>query len=289
MTSAAQALRVAQPSLGAQMRALEEELGAPLLTRHSRGVTPTRAGALLHERAQKILADVETMRADVEALASAAPDVVALGAPPTVMTLIGPQLMLDAREALLGAQFSLVEERSVFLLEALERGELTLAFVWNAPEKPSLERTPLFEEEMLLLTAPQDAPSADPVTFAQALRHDLAIAGERGMIRSLVQAEARRLALPLKLAFEVHSLRAMKALVARGGVATIAPRSLCIEELADGSLVARRIVEPCIARALWLVRPARRPALTQEARLAAFIDALVGRMAALIGPSARRL
>src|SRR6476620_1858195 len=57
-TKAAAELRIAQPSLGQQVRNLEEELGTALLVRHSRGVKPTEAGAILFEHASRILEDV---------------------------------------------------------------------------------------------------------------------------------------------------------------------------------------------------------------------------------------
>ena len=53
MTRAAEQLHVAQTALGMQIRQLEEDLGVALLVRHSRGVEPTKAGALLLARAHR--------------------------------------------------------------------------------------------------------------------------------------------------------------------------------------------------------------------------------------------
>ena len=62
MSRAAEALHVTQPALSRQIAALERELGAPLLERHSRSVTPTEKGLYLRRRAQEIvdLADQTT-------------------------------------------------------------------------------------------------------------------------------------------------------------------------------------------------------------------------------------
>ncbi|HTI88742.1 MAG TPA: LysR family transcriptional regulator, partial [Alphaproteobacteria bacterium] len=58
-SKAAANLHIAQPALGLQIRKLEDELGVPLLNRHSRGVTPTEAGLILREHAQTVLRQVE--------------------------------------------------------------------------------------------------------------------------------------------------------------------------------------------------------------------------------------
>lgn len=129
MTAAAERLGLAQPALGAQIRLLEEELGLPLLLRHSRGVTPTQAGRLLHERARAILADVDRARHDVRALGQRDRDHLALGVPPSIVLMLGSDLMTSARADMPNVSTSLIEERTPVLLEALGRGQVNLAYL----------------------------------------------------------------------------------------------------------------------------------------------------------------
>ncbi|MGV2385792.1 MAG UNVERIFIED_CONTAM: LysR family transcriptional regulator, partial [Thermobifida fusca] len=68
-TRAAELSRVAQPSLSKQIKALEEELGAPLFVRARGNITLTPAGEILLPLAQRILADVETARREIQELA----------------------------------------------------------------------------------------------------------------------------------------------------------------------------------------------------------------------------
>ena len=56
---AARRLRVAQPALTRQLRALEEEVGAQLLERHARGVRLNPAGAAFLAHARKVLAEAD--------------------------------------------------------------------------------------------------------------------------------------------------------------------------------------------------------------------------------------
>jgi len=55
ITRAAARLHIAQQSLSQQMRTLETQLGAPLLARSSRGVTPTAVGEVLLGEARALL------------------------------------------------------------------------------------------------------------------------------------------------------------------------------------------------------------------------------------------
>ena len=47
MTTAAEVLRVSQPTLSRHIRALEQQFNTPLFIRHGRGVIPTEAGERL--------------------------------------------------------------------------------------------------------------------------------------------------------------------------------------------------------------------------------------------------
>jgi LysR family transcriptional activator of glutamate synthase operon len=65
---AAAELHVAQSALSQQIRDLERELGAELLYRDRRGVTPTPAGEVLLDHARRLLAGEERARAEVAQL-----------------------------------------------------------------------------------------------------------------------------------------------------------------------------------------------------------------------------
>lgn len=69
LTRAAARLYASQPAVSAHIKSLEEALGLALFNRTPRGMVLTEAGALLLERAQRILAEAEDMVAVAKGLA----------------------------------------------------------------------------------------------------------------------------------------------------------------------------------------------------------------------------
>ncbi len=300
MTAAAESLQLAQPALGAQIKLLEKELGVALLARHSRGISPTQAGVFLFERAKKILADMDETARQVRDMREGAHEHVVLGVTPSMVLLLGPEILIQARQEVPGLSISLVEERSPVLLEALEAGHIDVAFLYNVENRRNIVRRAVIEEDLLLITAPpresgktapkdKAATSAGSVSLSQALEHELIIAGERGVIRRIVETEAARLSLKLRLAFEVHSVSSMKALVARGTAASIMPWSLAADELQAGKLLARRIDRPQLTRILYLVQTTGRMNASDNPHMVKFLNHITQRMLELIGPYARSL
>lgn len=282
ITRASEQLLVAQPALGLQIRLLERDLGVALLVRHSRGVAATAAGRLLYERAAGIVQSVEETRHAVMALGASHCETVVLGLTPSIMNQVGPDLLIDARDQAPNIFVSLVEEMSFALVEALERGEVDLALAYDAPERPSLYRRALMAEELLFVTAP-GSPIDASIAFAEALRHDLVLAGGRDPVRRIVQIEAERRALPVKVSFEAQSISVMKNVVARGRAASFMPYGSVIDELRNGTLVARRVGDAIIRRTLYLVRPSKHPPFRHEEAIQDVLARAQSRLVASLG------
>lgn len=62
LSGAAKRCFVAQPSISTAIQQLENELGRPLFIRHSKGVSPTRAGKTLYPYAIKVIGDVQSLK-----------------------------------------------------------------------------------------------------------------------------------------------------------------------------------------------------------------------------------
>lgn len=293
MTRAAEQMNVAQPALGLQMRQLEQDLGITLLNRHSRGVLPTSAGQLLHERGREILDLVERTTREVAAFNADAAETMSLGLTPSLMQLLASDLLVRVRQDIPGLNLQLVEELGFALLDALKRRELDLAFAYEVQPDASLEAEPWLHESLLLVRAPapEDRPDAmglsGSITLPEALRRDLIQADSRDMLRRIVDTASAKLGIPLRIAFEVQSVPAMKILAADGLGASIMPYGVVAAELRGGTLSGFRIREPLLERTLYLVRPEKRSPKTREKQLLAVLQQMRGRLNELLGPLAR--
>ena len=98
-TQAADIVGITQPSLSKQIHTLEVDLGAPLFDRIRGNVTLTAAGEALLPLAQRILADVETARREVQELVGLRRGRVRLGATPSLCTSLAPEVLRRFRDA----------------------------------------------------------------------------------------------------------------------------------------------------------------------------------------------
>jgi len=149
-TRAAEHEHVAQPSVSEQIRKLEEELGAPLFDRRGRRVRLTPPGERFLVHAQRILADLDGARQEVEEALGSERGRVALGAIPTVAPYLLPRLLAACAQAHPGITVTVKEELTSSLVRQLSGGEIDLALMSFPVTQAELTAEPLFEDRMLL-------------------------------------------------------------------------------------------------------------------------------------------
>jgi LysR family nitrogen assimilation transcriptional regulator len=114
----------------------------------------------------------------------------------------------------------------------------------------------------------------------------MVLSAGRTELRQLVEDAATRHGLSVRVAFEVRSTQAMKALVSRGAGATILPYGSVKQELLDGRLTGLRIAKPGLAWTLHMVLPERRRVPLGEDGRARLLQFVTRRLVAELGPLA---
>ena len=79
---------------------------------------------------------------------------------PSMVHILGPNLLTEVKSVLPDVKVSLAEERSQMLLIALERRQLDVAIIYNVEDRPDLSRQALLEEDLLFLTAASKSKAA---------------------------------------------------------------------------------------------------------------------------------
>lgn len=275
LSKAAAVVRIAQPALSRQVRALELELGSRLLMRHARGVSLTPAGEALLLGARQILRETEAVRDAVQAMAAEPAGRVAIGVPTSMATSLLPALCASLRQKHPRLKLHFVDGFSAMLHGRTLSGELDLAVLYEDRAMGPLTATPLLTEA-LMLVGPGDAEVA-PGPAAELLSgRDLILPARPNRLRLIVDEV---LGVEPRSVSEVDSLPALIDIVRRGEGYTVLPYSTVAEDVRRGDVRAWPLRSPELSRTLLVGRPADRQTTAAVAAVEAEVRTLVAQLA----------
>lgn len=224
-TRAAEDVHVSQPALSKQIRALERELGTPLLSRARGNVALTPAGQTLLPLARRVLADVESARVQVHELVGLGRGRVRLGATPSLSTVLLPEALARFHDAYPGIELAVEESGSRDLVRLLAHGELDLALIILPLHRrdPALTTAPILREP-LVVAAPADGSvaRARSMRVRELERYPLVMFREGYDLRDATLAACRRARIEPRLVVEGGEMDAVLRFVEAGlGVAVV--------------------------------------------------------------------
>jgi LysR family transcriptional regulator, nitrogen assimilation regulatory protein len=270
VSAAAHGANVAQPALSEQLRKLETALGGRLFERHSDGLVPTPAGERFAPIARVIEAHMREIA--VGGTTSFVPTAkrLALGILPSVSQhglLVNKisEAVLDVQARYPALQVVVREAPNRALQDWVVRGVVGVAIVETS--LPQMARLTLGSSEALAVIAnPRHGVLArGPVRLAQLADLPLALPTTQFGLRQLLDAAAQDHGITIKPRVEIDALTMMAAVLERQPLCTVLPPSAVRRELAAGELTAHPIVEPTIARRLFMIYSADR-SLTEAER-----------------------
>ncbi|MFD5143615.1 LysR family transcriptional regulator [Streptomyces sp. NPDC058401] len=263
-TRAAERVHISQSGVSAQIRRLEEELGAELFDRSSRTATLTVAGKAALEHARTALAATG-------ALAQAVGEVTGLiRGRLTVGMVVGCTItpLFDALAAFHrahpGVEIALLEDNSDRLVQAVRAGAVDLALVGTAATTPEgLEAFTLISERLVVVVpAGHPLAVADRVTLRDLGGYPVICMPPGTGLRTVLDQACAGQGLRPAIALEAGAADAVADLAARGlGVAVL---SASMADSYRDRLTARTIEDVEIPALLSLVwRDTRSPALRE--------------------------
>ncbi len=301
LSRAAGTLYIAQPALTAQIKKLEDELGAQLFERSHAGVMPTPAGLQLYEDARRLLSDAEALRERIQRLPKGPEGSVTLALPFLLASLLSGPVLTRLKRTHPRIRVFVLDDLSLGVRQAMLDHRADVGVLVDTPAVDGLRCHPLARETIYLsghdadgqvarlLRAPRKG-SFQPrlergrlfgeIPLEAALGLPLLVQSRRYAIRRRVDEAAAALGLALSIAHEHDSTRVLRSLFLAGAGFTFTPAcSLPDAPVQGAGWVTARVVRPDLARTYTLATPAGK---APSAAAQVVIDALAHEARALI-------
>jgi LysR family transcriptional regulator, nitrogen assimilation regulatory protein len=256
LSRAAAILGVTQPALSRQLGELEKSLGLRLFDRNGRGVVVTDDGQAFLGHAQKIIGQMQSAVADMQARQEKPRGRIRVGLPPRVANEISTDLVLHFREKYPEASISISEALSLPLREWLIAGRIDLAVLFGPNLTPQLFYKDIASEELVLVSStrlPYEIP------FEKLREFPLVLPSFPHSVRHLIEGISKQRDLTLNIVAEVDSMRSILPLVQHGVASAIVPSGALNLWTARTPPQVASIIEPSIKNRLVVAMAVARP------------------------------
>ncbi|MBP7816639.1 MAG: LysR family transcriptional regulator [Phenylobacterium sp.] len=226
ITHGAARSHLALAAASTRVRAMEEEIGAALLTRSRQGVVPTPAGQTLLKHARLMLEQSARLREDLGAYAGGLSGEVRLLANTNASTEFLPEALGRFLADNPKVRVDLEERLSDEIVGLIAEGVGDIGIVAGTVDVGGLETFP-FRSDRFVVVAQADHPLAAQarVAFAQVLAFDLVGLERTSALQRFLADKAARLGSSLNLRVQLRSFDAVCRLVEAGVGVGVVPQS----------------------------------------------------------------
>ncbi|HWT99181.1 MAG TPA: LysR family transcriptional regulator [Terriglobales bacterium] len=251
-SAAAETIHASQPTISKAVRQLEDELGGALLERLGHQVRMTAMGELVYRRAQVMLAERETLVAELAELRGLKRGRLRIGIPQLGSSIIFAPLVTQYRLRYPEIEIDLAERGSVPLKDALRSGALDLAAAIE-PIEEEFDRLSMRDEPMMVLLPPNHPLSGRKAIKLAELADDNFILFEAGFtLNELIHEACRRHGFVPRAAARSSQPDFITVLVATGLGIALLPR-LVVEGRQDLPVQVALLDEPDVRWRLSLI------------------------------------
>lgn len=235
VSAAAERLRIAQPALSRQIRALEDELDVKLFERVRRRLVLTSDGEQLLAECRTILAAVTSLAERAQSLKRGDHGVLRVAATPQTIDGVFSSFLRRYERERPNVQIRLVEAVGAQLLSMLERGDIHLAIALTGlldatpGDHRSIERLDLGPVHFLAAFAPTAKVAAPQsrIEISEVVTHPLLLLDSSFYVRSTFDAACRLARVkPKAVVLESRTPHALLALAEAGHGVAIVPSVL---------------------------------------------------------------
>jgi len=218
-------LHTAQPSLSRQIRALEKELGAQLITRSVHGIELTAAGRVFLDHARLAVTQAEAAKEAVRRVARPAKPSLALGfLSGTEMDLL-PKAKRILQDELPNIELKLSSDYSPRLAEALMKGRLDAAFLRPEPHAGGLVYRRVRTKPLIVVFPKDHRLAARKAIKLRELKGEPFIKPSKTAptLRKIIEDSLERAGVDIRATHEVHNLAHAFSIIASTHAVTLLP------------------------------------------------------------------
>jgi LysR family transcriptional regulator, nitrogen assimilation regulatory protein len=260
-----------QSTVSKAVTRLEAEIGARLFERTGRGAALTACGRELLPRAESLVAEAERLKGFVSERKGAVTGTVRIAIQPGLSWPLVEAVLEQTRVQYPDVRLQITEGTTHQIEEWLGDGRSDIGVLSRAPATTIAESHALFSVPLLLVSRAGAAQAARAsVPFDRLAGIDLVLSTARNGGRVLVEEEASRRGMALRVVLEINALGLIKHVVARGDLCTVAAWPAVYLEVARGELAASRLVRRELRHTYYLALATRRhptPAIARVAEL----------------------
>lgn len=160
MTRAAEALHVTQPTLSKALKALEEELGKKLFTRHSFSIELTDEGVLLRNRAEDLVSMADRIEKEFVSLDDITGGDLYFGLAESYQISYLAREIHAFKQFYPGLRYHITSGDTEQVVEKLDKGLLDFVVLAERPDRGKYEALSFPESDVWGLVMPEDDPLA---------------------------------------------------------------------------------------------------------------------------------
>jgi DNA-binding transcriptional LysR family regulator len=250
-TKTAEKLRIGQPTLSYQMKALEDELGVRLFDRLGKKIAITESGKILLEHCKKVFANLESAREQIEELQNVKRGKLVIGTLSGDLNHIVSSVLLEFHSIYPDVQIQIFSLDDV--VEKVIQNEFDLALTLMPGKDERLTNISLYEEEFFLAVRRDHVWSdRNAIDFKEIQRIPLILNPKGHCFRQSLDAACSAAGIQIQPIIESTDSKSILNLVKKGIGATIISNTLFSLEN-EGVLKAIRIMNPAIIREVTIV------------------------------------
>lgn len=261
IAAAARQLNIAQPALSLQISKLEHEVKSQLFFRGIKGVQLTESGQLFERHVQLVVGQLNRAINDISELEGQPKGKVVVVMNQAGVNLLAMPMSQAIEQAFPEVELDLRTGLSYQVVEQLASGEADLAITYEeGADNKRISRELLISEDLYFTTRPNEHNRAcDTIRFKDLVDYEIVTTSENESLGRKIREYEKREGIELKKKMPYGQLLTSLRFVCEGHCNMILPSSAFFHLEQAGQLKALKIIEPEMARHVYLAINHERP------------------------------